>query len=104
MITRPVEDLYPSRVGREVSITPRKDPTVWGQEPGPLSPKELESFDRDGFLFFPDLFTPREAEALLKEAEHLRDDPSWQDREEVLRTRTARPRSRRAPRTASRSR
>ena len=34
-----------------------------------LNKSQLEDFDRDGFLFFPDLFDKKEIEILLSEVE-----------------------------------
>jgi ectoine hydroxylase len=30
-----------------------------------LTPEQLEQFDRDGYLFFPSLFSPQETQTLL---------------------------------------
>lgn len=45
-------DRYPSRIGRDGTIVGRDDPVVWGgtTAPGPLTPEQLASFDRDGFV------------------------------------------------------
>lgn len=52
-------DAYPSRVGGEGDITPRRDPVVHpdpaAARHGPLSATQLDAFDRDGFLVLPNL-------------------------------------------------
>jgi ectoine hydroxylase len=46
-----------------------------------LTPEQLEQFDRDGYLFFPSLFTPEETKVLRDEVPHL----YAQDRPENIR-------------------
>jgi len=68
------EDLYPTR-GVESAQIERRDPVVhWPSGMSlPSSDRErLERFERDGYLFVPDLFPPADSAALLAEAEHLR--------------------------------
>src|SRR5436189_6361691 len=36
-----------------------------------LTQAQIEQFDRDGYLFFPSLFTPEESQVLLDEVPHL---------------------------------
>src|SRR5438034_9908307 len=36
-----------------------------------LTQEQLEQFDRDGYLFFPSLFTPEEIQVLLNAVPHL---------------------------------
>ena len=36
-----------------------------------LTQAQIEQFDRDGYLFFPSLFTPEEIQVLLDEVPHL---------------------------------
>ena len=36
-----------------------------------LTPQQLEQFDRDGYLFFPSLFTPAEIKVLAEEVPRL---------------------------------
>ena len=49
--------------GEEV-LSPRPDPVLWGgrARPGPLTPQQLDTFERLGFLILPDLFTPDHVE------------------------------------------
>lgn len=79
----PVGDPYPSRIGGEGRILPRRDPVVHPSpakaEPGPLSAAQLEEFDRDGFIILPHLLDDavpglrRRLDELLQER---RDDAS----------------------------
>ena len=36
-----------------------------------LTPEQHAEFDREGFLFFPGLFTPEETQTLVQEVPHL---------------------------------
>ncbi|HUF32188.1 MAG TPA: ectoine hydroxylase [Acidimicrobiales bacterium] len=71
-------DLYPSRVDAEPSIAPRLDPVVHPSveeaAPGPLDHDALRAFDRDGFLFLPDVFSADEMAACRDELDRLRHD------------------------------
>jgi ectoine hydroxylase len=70
-------DLYPSRGETEVT-TPRQDPVVWS-EPGavgPMTPPELEDFDRDGFVSITQLITPDEVARYRGELDRLLADPA----------------------------
>ncbi|MFI8966007.1 ectoine hydroxylase [Streptomyces sp. NPDC053493] len=73
--TRPV-DLYPTRGTEEVLIG-RKDPVVWSAPgtPGPFWARELEEFERDGFLTVDALVTPDEVVELRAELDRLVADP-----------------------------
>ena len=53
-IHRPrTDDRYPSRFGREVLISRRLDPVVWGEPgQGPLSETQLHSYTDHGSLHF----------------------------------------------------
>jgi len=50
---------------------PRVDPVVWDGTSGPLNESQVDQFDRDGYLLFPELFSQTEVDALLSEAESL---------------------------------
>ncbi|MET9952537.1 ectoine hydroxylase [Streptomyces sp. NPDC006339] len=73
--TRPV-DLYPTRGTDEVLIG-RKDPVVWSAPgtPGPFWARELEEYERDGFLTVDELVTPDEVVELRAELDRLVADP-----------------------------
>src|SRR5207247_6090543 len=40
-------------------------------DPMQLTQTQIEQFDRDGYLFFPSLFTPEEIRVLIDEVPHL---------------------------------
>jgi ectoine hydroxylase len=70
---RPPEppDPYASRVGSIWHTVPRSDPVVHGQQHGPLSPSQLQQYERDGFLVLEDWLPVEQVAALLTEAERL---------------------------------
>lgn len=53
-------DDYPSRLGRSPELLPRQEPVIWGAEGGPLTAEQLRSFDTDGFVVVPKVFSRRE--------------------------------------------
>jgi ectoine hydroxylase len=79
------DDFYPSRVGGACGVVERKDPVVhrpaaWITGPGPLRPRQLLRFEREGFLFLEHLLSQAEsaalAEELAQEVERRAGDPS----------------------------
>ncbi len=77
-------DPYPSRVGGEAQVLPRKDPVVHttdeARAKGPLSAARVGEYERLGFLRFDSLLAPEEVAVLAAEAARLaesrRDDRS----------------------------
>ncbi|MET8177226.1 ectoine hydroxylase, partial [Streptomyces clavifer] len=69
-------DLYPSRGAAEMT-TPRQDPVIWSAPgaPGPLSAKDLQGFEHDGFLTVDQLISPQEVAGYHAELERLIADP-----------------------------
>jgi len=69
------DDLYPSRVGGEPELLPRRDPVLHGspETSGPLSPDQLACFDRDGFIVLGSALSDAITQALLDESTRLRD-------------------------------
>jgi ectoine hydroxylase len=69
-------DPYPSRGATEVSV-PRRDPVVWAAPgaPGPISPADLQAYQRDGFLALAELVSDEEAALYRAELERLVTDP-----------------------------
>ena len=68
-------DLYPSRTGDAARVLPRKDPVVHGapeRVAGPLSPAELERFDRTGFLALESFVDEALVRELQEESERVR--------------------------------
>ncbi|MGW1128252.1 ectoine hydroxylase [Streptomyces sp. NPDC002526] len=70
-------DLYPSRGAAEMT-TPRQDPVIWSAPgaPGPISAKELQGYEHDGFLPVEQLITPDEVAGYHAELERLITDPA----------------------------
>ncbi|MFF1833209.1 ectoine hydroxylase [Streptomyces sp. NPDC058231] len=70
-------DLYPSRGAAEMA-TPRQDPVIWSTPgaPGPVAVKDLQGFERDGFLTVDQLITPDEVSVLRAELDRLIADPA----------------------------
>jgi ectoine hydroxylase len=67
----PAVDPYWSRTASEWSAADREDPVVWGTLPGPLSPRELEQYDEEGFRLETELIPSAEAQELAEEAWRL---------------------------------
>lgn len=66
-------DHYPSRVANRAARLPRYDPVVYGDAThGPLSSKQLTTYDQQGFLHFDALFSPEEVEELTQEVTLLK--------------------------------
>ncbi|MFF2963448.1 ectoine hydroxylase [Streptomyces sp. NPDC057963] len=70
-------DLYPTRGAAEM-ITPRQDPVVWSAPgaPGPVAAKDLQGFERDGFLTVDQLIAPAEVAVYHAELDRLIADPA----------------------------
>ncbi len=86
MIT-PARDIYASRTDRDAAIITRQDPVVYngGTYAAGASAEQIDAFERDGYLFLDQFFSPREVAALMREVERLAADPSIRQREEVIR-------------------
>ncbi|MCX5114034.1 ectoine hydroxylase [Streptomyces sp. NBC_00378] len=76
MTTAGRTDLYPTRGSAEMT-TPRQDPVIWSPPgtPGPVAVRDLQGFERDGFLTVDQLITPDEVAAYHCELERLIADP-----------------------------
>ncbi|MFF2408443.1 ectoine hydroxylase [Streptomyces sp. NPDC058092] len=70
-------DLYPTRGAAEM-ITPRQDPVIWSAPgaPGPAAVKDLQGFERDGYLTVDQLITPDEVAVHHAELDRLIADPA----------------------------
>lgn len=83
-----LSDPYQTRLGGEVELRPRRDPVLHGERgPSPggtISAKEVEHYEKQGYLFLPGFFTGRELEALCAERERLLNDPSLRGTDEVI--------------------
>ncbi|MFJ9056354.1 MULTISPECIES: ectoine hydroxylase [unclassified Streptomyces] len=69
-------DLYPSRGAAEMT-TPRQDPVIWSAPgaPGPITAKDLQGFEENGFLTVDQLVAPDEVSVYRAELDRLVDDP-----------------------------
>jgi ectoine hydroxylase len=75
LTSTPTDDRYPSRVEPEPRVTDRLDPVVHPSPElaasGPLTAEQLESFDRNGYLFLDAVFDDAEMEACRRELARL---------------------------------
>lgn len=66
-------DLYPSRTSDKPSITPRHDLVVYGNKKNsPLNEEQLQSYEKEGFLFFEALFSQEEIKSIISEVQNLK--------------------------------
>ena len=81
-----IEDLYPSRVTSEPSLTPRVDPVIY--ENGPvgdrLSDEDVRRFESDGYLFVENLFDATEVRDVLAELRVMIADTDLRSKEEAI--------------------
>lgn len=79
------QDLYPTRLGQEVKMLERHDPVVWGSGEGSaLTAAQVESYERDGYLQLPALFSESEVEAFQEEIAKLTSDRALLASERVI--------------------
>lgn len=79
------QDLYPTRLGQEVKMLERHDPVVWGSGEGSaLTAAQVESYERDGYLQLPALFSESEVEAFQEEIAKLTSDRELLASERVI--------------------
>ena len=81
----PISDVYQSRSDRETAILRRQDPVVYGRagEAG-LTEHQLRNYQRNGFIFLKELFSPAEVALFLDHAQRLAADPNIRAREEAV--------------------
>lgn len=83
-----MNDLYQSRVEREVTILKRPDPVVYSGEAEQFEPvlseTQLAAYRRDGFLFLPSLFSAEEARIFREESGRLAQNRPLRLREEAI--------------------
>lgn len=77
-------DNYITRVDTQPHISERKDPVVYGQAPGPLSPNEVSSFKNNGYLFFDSFFSGEELEVMQKNQLTLKSDNLHKSTPEIV--------------------
>jgi ectoine hydroxylase len=100
----PSPDLYPSR-GATERLIERQDPVVYAAGSTgtfALGEEQLATYERDGFLVLPGVFSPMEAQVLLEAFQTTAADPQLQGRDElVLEPDSREPRSLFSPETFS---
>ncbi|HCW90471.1 MAG TPA: ectoine hydroxylase [Marinobacter sp.] len=73
-----VQDLFPTRLERKLSMFERLDPVVHTPEQrigdGPLSEEKVREFDERGFLFFESFFEKDEMEKFIEELQDYEED------------------------------
>ncbi len=64
-----MKDLYPSRIKGMPSILERKDPIIHSSsaDDGPIQQKELDFYEKNGYLFKQNFFSEEEVKVLQKE-------------------------------------
>ncbi len=81
-------DIYPSRVFDVPKISPRLDPVTYQDEEvsesSPLTKRQIDFFEENGFLLIDDVFTEEEISIFNSELLGLRNDPQIADREETI--------------------
>ena len=79
-------DLYPSRHAPEADMLPRLDPVLHGDwnAGAPISARQAEQFDRDGYIVLENLFTDEEVAFLQRAAGKLLRDPAALDAETIV--------------------
>lgn len=81
-----LQDRYQSRVRSEPKVIERQDPVVYGTGTPPveLSADQVAFFERNGYLFFEDLFNAAEVEALRAELNQLSKSSQVRQLEETI--------------------
>ena len=85
-------DVYPSRLGGGAQKLPRLDPVAyrpWSAD-APLSPAQVDQFDRDGYLVLDTLFSDEEVAFLQGAAGRLLADPDALDADTIITERGSR--------------
>ena len=81
----PVSDVYQSRTDGEAAIMRRRDPVVYGSaDDAGLPEHQLKSYQKNGFVFLKEFFSPAEVSAMLEEAQRMAADPQIRGREEAI--------------------
>lgn len=83
----PTNDPYPTR-GNGEKIFERNDPVIYGDGdplgPASLSRDELKSYEKNGFILFPDLFSAEEVNAMQREYTRLLEEGVLENRNELI--------------------
>lgn len=80
------QDIYPSRRSNEPAILRRQDPVIYsrGTPPRPLTYRDVQSYEQNGFLQLKELFSPREVDALTRELNRLTSKDAIRKAEETV--------------------
>jgi len=82
-----MEDLYPTRRNEEVIID-RREPVVYGapdsHNSNALSADQLATYESDGFIIIPNVFSAHEVDFMVREYETLAFNHDLQGREELV--------------------
>lgn len=64
---------YPSRTLREPLLARRREPVLWSGDPAPegLPDGAMESYEKNGYLVLPKIFTPSQVRMLQREMQRL---------------------------------
>ena len=82
---RPVDDSYPTRVGREPQWLERREPTVWGSESdGPIYADGLAAHESNGYSIVEGLLSPAEVQDYWQELVRLSSDERLKADERVI--------------------
>lgn len=80
-------DLYPTR-GNEEKIFERNDPVIFGNgqpiSEMSLSREELDFYETNGYILFPDLFSAEEVDAMKREYRHMLTNGVLEGRGELI--------------------
>ena len=82
------QDPYPSRVHDQPAILPRTEPVVYAADAAPvaaLTEAQRKTYQDDGFLFVPELFTPEEVQGLYREMQSMRSRYAAEGRDGIAR-------------------
>lgn len=87
MSIAPHHDVYPSRVKDHPEILERIDPVVYGNKAvtPAVTAEQIAFYDKNGYLFVEQFFTPAEVKELQQEMNRLRDEKRGVDADEVIR-------------------
>ncbi|WP_435163023.1 ectoine hydroxylase [Paenibacillus glycanilyticus] len=87
VMTSKTADRYPSRVKQEAALLKRLDPVVYSAwaAGSPLTKEQSDSYERDGYLFLENFFSPDEVRDWKAELKRLQQRYSEQEAEHVIR-------------------
>lgn len=81
-------DDYPTRLGESMEPFERKDPVIYTSEDkrfdGPLSRGQVESYERNGYLFFDSFFSPDEITPFLTDLDEYNEDEDFKGLEQTI--------------------